>query len=188
MRIQPPGSTKPGAQQSLQESRGGSVDRDLAGWTRPRRVGSAGRPPLMIRCCEHNQRSDGGRRSQRRGRPAPMAAMPGRAAGPDRRPVWPGGATTAGHGVRVWAAGRPAPQELLDDRRACRQPHPRWDGSTCWPGRCGTTTACVPRSGSDAGATFALLPASRPAPPRRQARRYRMGIAPTLWASRLATM
>jgi membrane-associated protein len=82
-----------------------AVDRDLARWTWPRRVGSAGRPPLMIRCCEHNQRSDGGRRPQRRGRPAPMAAMPGRAAGPDRRPVWPGGATTARQGVRVWAAG-----------------------------------------------------------------------------------
>jgi Sigma-70 region 2 len=37
-------------------------------------------------------------------------------------------------------------------------------------------------------AMFALLPASRPAPPRRQARRYRIGIAPTPLASRLATM
>jgi hypothetical protein len=35
-----------------------------------------------------------------------------------------------------------------------------------------------------------LCPVARfsPPPPRRQARRYRIGIAPTLWASRLATM
>jgi len=50
----------------------------------------------------------------------------------------------------------------------------------CWPK--GSTWVLVPWQ-----ATFALLPASRAAPPRRQARRYRISIAPTLWASRLAT-
>jgi len=48
----------------------------------------------------------------------------GRAAGPGRTPVWPGGAQTARPGVRARSAGRPAQQALLDDRRARRPGHP----------------------------------------------------------------
>src|SRR5215216_6678733 len=96
-----------------------TVDRDLAG------VGSAskaGRPPLMIRCCEHNRSSDGGRRPQRSRRPCLLAGGPGGAAGPDRGPVRPGGATLARPGVGAGAAGGPATQELLDAGRARRGP------------------------------------------------------------------
>src|SRR5215218_3749306 len=76
----------------------------------------------MIRCCEDNRRSDGGRRPQRR--PCPLAAGAGGVAGPGRRPVRPGGATPTGQGVRMRAAGGSATQELLDDRRARRRCHP----------------------------------------------------------------
>jgi hypothetical protein len=92
-------------------------------------VGRAGRPPLMIRCCAHNRRSDGGRRPQRRRRTRPLAGRAGGAAGPGRGPVPTGGTTPPRLGVRAWAACGPATQELLDDRRACRGRHPRWDAA-----------------------------------------------------------
>jgi hypothetical protein len=78
----------------------------------------------MVRCCAHNRRSDGGRRPPRGRRPRPLAGRAGCVAGPGRGPVRPGGATTAGPGVRAGAAGRPATQELPDDRRARRGAQP----------------------------------------------------------------
>ncbi len=93
-----------------------AVDRDQAGGVRPGPAGRPGRPPLMIWCCEDNQRSDGGRRPQRRRRPCPLAGAVGRVAGPGRGSVWSGGSAAAGQGVRARPAGRPATQELLDDR------------------------------------------------------------------------
>jgi len=99
-----------------------AVDRDLAG----RAAGSGlaasrpGRPPLIIWCCDDNQRSDGGRRPQRRGRPCAVAGRAGGVAGPGRGTVWPGGSAATGWGVCARTAGGPAAQELLDDRRARR--------------------------------------------------------------------
>jgi integrase len=55
--------------------------------------------------CANNQRSDGGRWPQRRGRSRPLAGGAGGVAGPGRWPVWPGGAPTAGQGVHARAAG-----------------------------------------------------------------------------------
>ena len=49
----PPGPTEPSTP---------AVDRDLAGQVRPGRASRPGRPPLIIWCCDDNQRSDGGRR------------------------------------------------------------------------------------------------------------------------------
>src|SRR5918995_4173464 len=108
-----------------------TVDRYLAG--PGGLVSTAGRPPLMIRCCAHNRRSDGGRRPQPRRRPCPVAGRAGGAAGPGRGPVSTGGATTAGPGVRLGTAGGPAAQELLDDRRARRGPLSGWDAAPAGP-------------------------------------------------------
>src|SRR5829696_1321872 len=96
--------------------------RDLAGQG-PGPGSRRGRPPVMIRWYVDNRRSHGGRRPQRN--PCQLAGEAGRAAGPGRRPVRPGGAETARPGVGARAAGRPAPQELLDDRRARRPGRPR---------------------------------------------------------------
>jgi hypothetical protein len=93
-----------------------AVDRDLAGQGRSGEAGRGGRPPLMIRCCGDNRRSDGGCRPQRRRRPCQVAGRAGGVAGPGCGPVRPGGATAACQGVRGRAAGRLAAQELLDDR------------------------------------------------------------------------
>ena len=95
-----------------------------------------GRPPLMIWWCE-DQPSDGGRRPQRRRGPRPLAGAVGPAAGPGRRPVWAGGPSAAGQGVRGWPAGRSAAQELLDARRARRRPQPRRDAAPARPGGVG---------------------------------------------------
>jgi hypothetical protein len=129
--------------------------RSLPGCSGAGPVGRAGRPPLMIRCCAHNRRSDGGRRPQRRGRPCPLAGRAGGAAGPGRGPVPAGGTTPPRLGVGAWAAFGPATQELLEDRRARRPGHPGWDGSTCWRGRCGTTTGSAMTSATTWSSTSA---------------------------------
>ena len=106
-----------------------AVDRDLAGQVRRGPASRPGRPPLMIRCCEDNRRSDGSRRPQRRRGTCPVAGAVRRGDGPGRGPVRSGGAAAAGQGVRARPAGGPAPQELLDDRRARRRPQPRRDAA-----------------------------------------------------------
>jgi hypothetical protein len=102
-----------------------AVDRDLAGQGWPGPVGRPGRPPLIIRCCDDNQRSGGGRRPQPRHRPCPVAGVVRRVTGPGRGSVRSGGSAAAGQGIRAWAAGGPAKKELLDARRARRRPQPR---------------------------------------------------------------
>jgi hypothetical protein len=90
---------------------------------------------LMIRCCENNRRSDGGRG------PRPtcyqVAGRAGGVAGPGLRPLPQGGAQTPCQGVCAGTAGRAATQELLDDRRAGRRPQPRWDAVPAGPGGLG---------------------------------------------------
>ncbi len=91
-----------------------AVDRDLAGQGVAMVGEQTGRPPLMIRCCENNRRSDGGRRPQPIA--CALAGGAGRVVGPGRGPVWAGGAQAAGQSVHARAAGGAATQELLDDR------------------------------------------------------------------------
>jgi hypothetical protein len=163
-----------------------TVDCDLAG-VGP--VSKAGRPPLMIRCCAHNRRSDGGRRPQPRGRSGLLAGGPGGVAGPDRGPVWAGRATLAGPGVgaglladlppkNCWTlaeyAGDPSPdglQHLLaravwdpdgvrDDLRDDVVEHLGDPGRCWWWTRPGTSTRAPPRWGCSAR-TAAPLAASR---------------------------
>src|SRR5829696_1851601 len=98
-------------------------------------IGARERPPLIIRRCENNQRSDGGRGPQHRLHP--LAGRPPGAAGPHRRPVRPGGAPAASQRVRARPAGRPTTQELLDDQRARRGSQPRWHAAPAQPGGLG---------------------------------------------------
>src|SRR5215211_216442 len=106
--------------------------RDLAGQGV---VGARERPPLIIRRCENNQRSDGGRGPQHR--PHPLAGRPPGVAGSHRRPVRPGGTPAASQRVRAWPAGRPTTQELLDHQRARRGSQPRWYAAPAQPGGLG---------------------------------------------------
>jgi hypothetical protein len=80
-------------------------------------VSRPGRPPLMIRWCEHNRRSDGARGPQRR--PCPLARGTRWAAGPGRggsRPV-------SGHALHE-----------LSCPRGCRKAHPGGHAGDRWAG------------------------------------------------------
>ena len=107
---------------------------------RPGRVSRPGRPPLIIWCCEDNQRSDGGRRPQRRltlpaGRSRSTRCWAGSRAGSLGWNFGGGpGRSCAGcsRTCRARTAGRSPSTPATPARMGC---------STCWPGRCGTHDA-----------------------------------------------
>jgi hypothetical protein len=103
-------------------------------------MSTAGRPPLMIRCCAHNRRSDGGRRHSVEGDlalwQAGLEELLGRVAGRFGR-------------VEPRRRARAFVQGLLADlpRKNCwtiaehaGDPAPDGMCSICWPARHGTTT------------------------------------------------